>query len=80
MVHHRTPKSIVVAVNAAVKPPADASNVIAVIAESNSETGWANWSALATSLADIAEEIMAPCDAFCRRIRVRRTPDERYVS
>jgi hypothetical protein len=30
MVHHRTPKSIVVAVNAAVKPPADASDVIAV--------------------------------------------------
>jgi hypothetical protein len=59
VVHHRMPKSIVVAVNAAVKPPADASNVIAVIAESNSETGWVNWSGLATLFEELPEGVSA---------------------
>ena len=40
MIRHSTPKCIVVAVNAAVKPPARASNVTAVIVESDSETAW----------------------------------------
>jgi hypothetical protein len=62
MVHHRTPKSIVVAVNAAVKPPADASNVIAVIAESNSESGWVDWSGLATLVSELAFAVKQSAD------------------